>query len=1329
MVFQRFQEDLNNWLNQGNNKQELDNIAKEVTGIPTVKVKDPQVFTQFIQDSNPQLPQPQPEPEAPVTQEPSQFIGKGGLIDPQRVKEFGLGLAELGSYGFGQAGEQFRNIDIDGQPLYEVGQVQQPLIDPQVAMEFAARAGGPEIPEAVPFLGGMTPAEALAGGAAYLTSPLDAAITAGTVGLGPAASAGIKATRAALPATTLGKGAKALLKPAELLVEPVAKGGVGKRLAGEVALTTPTLTTLAGTEKRKEEGIAYGFENAASSIGVGLTGTVGGSALISKVNVPRIKNAFKSSDIAYASTNDESLAAKNILEDPIFKANYEQISSSQKLFIDNYIKQVTKTPITKKQKEFLYEKLLGTYNRKKLDKVSEVLNNNDPKKQEVKQVVKILEENIENKKIKKQKTLDVEYDEKVYSNNKGRLARVFESNGKVHRIFKSVTQWDPDANKQTTVLNSKQQEIIDKLIIAVKTGDTQSAAEFAARKKAQQIQGEEIYSKVYNERIDEGISPRQATVDAKKAQNEHVKKINKMNQGPKTTVTYNPNRANLPTYKTIIPKEGTPLLRQLLTGLKNTKYSVQETTFFKTEDVDELLKAIDTNVLNNLDKGKAINALIKLMGDPRYKGKYKKKTIKEGIGTSEQEILEAPRFGLEGEIPNAEEINILKKAFGNDLVNELIKLQRSGFKTTFNTPRVTIGGKTIIDSKQGNLVQILDQIWAIPRVLKATFDLSAIALQGGYFLITRPISTGKALKTGLNMAFRPMFELLLDPRALDLKLKNLYSRPNVRELVEGGMDVTDTTSARLVDREEGFLPSITEKLPTFTIYGPIVRGSNRFHSGFLSALRAEVGDSIMKQMKDNGVPMDKDLVSDIAKYVNWSTGRGPKWAPDMVVNVANRLLFSYRLQTSRIIFPFVGMIPHKALLGRGPIGNVIKKDRAKFMLFLGTILGAASLVGEKENRVKVDFLKGKIRVDEQSFDFDTGAFAYGDLAFDIIESIFPFQSKASTGIPYDKELLATLGNKTSSLLNPAVSMIKEGITGKDYFGNEINWEEYNPIAFDENILERQSRVAKKYLLPLNILETIEAYEILQSGPRAALGGAADTIGVMSSTYVNKNDIALDLFKKEYTELYPFEQKFVTTMYYSDDRVNREIPTSLKLEQDFQNEMNALLIAYTNGDKTENEVVNDYFSRRDYKFAGQDVAGRITYGWDEQDREDYDVTEYSYGNEAQKTALRQHRQIMDTDGVQLKDAKGKPTRLINWNEYDRIKTAIRANWTTEQKEFVAANSLYFEALIPRKIFDLLPPTHQQKIINSIRAREKLLNERLDVNLQKEYYEAFERLNNK
>ena len=1316
-IFGTFKENLDNWLNQGNNKKELDNIAKDVTGLPNVKVKDPQAFTRFLQDTT-----QQPQPDSPPV------FGQGGLIDPQRVKEFGLGLAELGSYGLGEAGEAIRNIDVGGQPLYEAGSVQQGLIDPQIAMDFARRAGGPEIPEAVPFIGGMTPLEAGAGGLAAMTSPLDVALTAGTVGLGPLVSGSLKTTRAALPATKIGKAQKAALKIPEVLAEPVSKGSIKKRALAEVAITTPATTSIVGTQKRQEEGTAYGLKNA-TAIAAGIFTTGAGlttGQLAKNVNLSRIKNAMKSSEIAYAKTNDDNLAG-DVLNDPLFKAHYEQISPSQKAFVDSYLNQVTKTPITQKQKEFLYEKLLGTYNRKRVDKITEVLNNNDPKKYEAQQLVDTLN-NVNTQKKNKIKSLDVEYDEKVNSSNKGRLARVFESNGRVHRVYKNVTQWDPDANKQTTVLNGRQQEIIDKLIIAVKTGDAQSAAEFAARKKAQQIEAEEIYSRVYNENIDEGRIPREADAEARSAVNEHNKKINKMNQGPTTTVTFNPNKANLPTYKTIIPREGTPLYKQLLTGLSNTKYSVEETSFFKIEDVDELLKAIDTNILNNLDKQKAINALIKLMGDPKYKGKYKTQKIKDGFGASEQEILEAPRFGLEGKIPNAEEINILKKAFGNELVNELIKLQRSGLKTTFTTPSFTVAGRTI-KSKQFNLIQTLDQLWAIPRVLKATFDLSAIALQGGYFLMTRPKTTVKAIKIGLGEAFRPMFELLLDPRALDLKLKRLYSRPNVRELVEGGMEVTDTTSARLVDREEGFLPSLTEKLPTFTIYGPIVRASNRFHSGFLSALRAEVGDSIMKQMKEHGVPMDKDLIADIAKYVNWSTGRGPKWAPDMVVNTANRLLFSYRLQTSRIIFPFVGMIPHKALLGRGPIGNVIKKDRAKFMLFLGTILGLAKLVGEKENRVKVDTLKGKIRVDEQSFDFDTGAFSYGDLAFDIIESISPLQSKASTGIPYDKELSATLLNKLSSLQNPAVSMIKEGITGKDYYGNEINWEEYNPIAFDENILERQSRVAKKYLLPLNILETIEAYEILQSGPRAALGGSADTIGVMSSTYVNKNDIALDLFKKEYTELYPFEQKFVTTMYYSDDRVNREIPTSLKLEQDFQNEMNALLIAYTNGDKNRAEVVNDYFSRRDYKFAGQDVAGRITYGWDEQDREDYDVTEYSYGNEAQKTALRQHREIMDTDGVQLKDAQGNPTRLINWNEYDRIKTAIRANWTTEQKEFVAANSLFFEALIPRKIFDLLPASHQQKIIDSIRAREKLLNERLDYNLQEEYDKAFERLNNK
>ena len=274
------------------------------------------------------------------------------------------------------------------------------------------------------------------------------------------------------------------------------------------------------------------------------------------------------------------------------------------------------------------------------------------------------------------------------------------------------------------------------------------------------------------------------------------------------------------------------------------------------------------------------------------------------------------------------------------------------------------------------------------------------------------------------------------------------------------------------------------------------------------------------------------------------------------------------------------------------------------------------------------------------------------------------------------------------------------------------------------------RASGKYLLPLNAVGIIEAYQVTGNPYLAGLVGAADSVGVMSQAYVNKNDISRELFNgKDFTELYPFEQKFVTTMYFADDRVDRDMPTSLRFENEFQNEMYTLLLAYKAGNLTKDQVVQTYFNRKDYKFAAKNASGRIEYTWDESDKEDYDVTEFSGGNEAQKTALRQHYDILETPGVQLLDAEGEPTRLINWDAYSKVKSQIAGTWTAEQKQFVAANSLIYEALIPADIFKLLPKKHKAKIYESMKARQELLNDRIDMDLQAQFDEAFERLNKK
>ena len=868
-------------------------------------------------------------------------------------------------------------------------------------------------------------------------------------------------------------------------------------------------------------------------------------------------------------------------------------------------------------------------------------------------------------------------------------------------------------------MSERQQGLINRLKTAIRTSSSATAQQLEAAKNKFKREGEELRIRVYNQSIKEGKTPIEAVSESYRALKElKADKIAKGEQVP-VNLIFEPAGENKVLYEVIVPKGGLKNITSSYDPYR--RYSTfsgadvsdpKQVSLFNAEEVTDLAQVIHLNIPNDLDKEKAILALIKLMGDPNY-----------GKGT--QRI---PKFSLEAKMPDGEEINLLKKAFGNELVNEILKVKRSAQFGTFTIPELKIKGKGF-ESQQVNALQILDQIRAIPKVLKATFDISAFALQSGYFLITRPKSTFKALKIGLRAGAEPIIEAFFDPEVQRIKLKELYTRPNVQKLMDNGLETTDLTSPRLIDREEGFLPSLVEKLPTWTVFGPIVRASSRFHAGFLNAVRAEAGDSIMKQLQDVGADMTDDLVADIAKYANWATGRGPKWAgkhADLVIGVMNRLLFSYRLQTSRIVMPFTGIaIGNKYLLGSGPIRNVILKDKVKYMAFLGTVLGLAQWGSEKNDAVQVDWKKSKIRFGKQSFDFDSGNFQYLDLLEDMVHP----QSKASTGIPYTKDRFITLMNAGKSKLDPFISMVFEGYTGKDFMGQSIDWEDYNPVDFGEGWTGRLGKLTNRYLLPLNAMEFVEALRVTQSPILSTLAFSTDTAGIMTQSYVTKNDIALELYKKKYTELYPFEQKFVTISYFVDDRVGRDIPTSLQFEYDFMQDMKVILKNYKKGIFNEDQVTSAYYDAKQYKYVSKDATGKIIYNWDEQDREEFDYEEYIGGNEMQKKALMEHYDLLDNPKVNLPREDGTPSNVINWDEYDRLKQQSRMTWTREQHLFVSANTNIYEALVPDVIYNILPRKEQNKIRDSVRARELLSEGRLQVNLQDKFNETFQRINKK
>jgi hypothetical protein len=78
--------------------------------------------------------------------------------------------------------------------------------------------------------------------------------------------------------------------------------------------------------------------------------------------------------------------------------------------------------------------------------------------------------------------------------------------------------------------------------------------------------------------------------------------------------------------------------------------------------------------------------------------------------------------------------------------------------------------------------------------------------------------------------------------------------------------------ADMSHHEERFLSNLATQIPVF---GHVVKGSERAYVGFLNKLRADTFDTLIKNARDAGHPLDdKARQSDIAEYINTATGRG-----------------------------------------------------------------------------------------------------------------------------------------------------------------------------------------------------------------------------------------------------------------------------------------------------------------------------------------------------------------------------------------------------------------------------------------------------------------------
>jgi hypothetical protein len=287
-----------------------------------------------------------------------------------------------------------------------------------------------------------------------------------------------------------------------------------------------------------------------------------------------------------------------------------------------------------------------------------------------------------------------------------------------------------------------------------------------------------------------------------------------------------------------------------------------------------------------------------------------------------------------GTVPQKGELALLNKVFGNELTETLISKMPMWDKF-----------------KEG-----ASQVLNIPRSIMSSFDLSAPLRQGVFFVGRKEFYP----------AFGEMFKLFASEKNLAALQDNISRRPTFELMKESKLALTDM-NVMLEAREEAFMSNLAEKIP---VIGKGIRASGRAYVGFLNKLRADVFDSMVRDAERLGLNVmeNKDLLKQIASFINTATGRGELGALSGASVALNNIFFSPRLIASRLslmnplyyarLNPYVRAEALKSLLTFSSVIGTILALAKLSGVEVGTDWRSSDFLKIKVNRTRIDILGG-----------------------------------------------------------------------------------------------------------------------------------------------------------------------------------------------------------------------------------------------------------------------------------------------------------------------------------------------------------------------------------
>lgn len=342
------------------------------------------------------------------------------------------------------------------------------------------------------------------------------------------------------------------------------------------------------------------------------------------------------------------------------------------------------------------------------------------------------------------------------------------------------------------------------------------------------------------------------------------------------------------------------------------------------------------------------------------------------------------------------------------------------------------------------------EIFALPRALMATGDLSAPLRQGIVAMVGNPRTGIRAFKEMHKMALNEAYYEAYHEAVRDSEMYDLATRSGL-SLSGVGNNVWTTL------REEQWTSRLINKVP---VLKNVAAFSERGFAGFLNKMRFDLFNQGAELLMNEGKSFQThpDQFKAVATYVNAVTGRGPvpsRW--EGMFGDLSTALFAPRLITSRLYLLLGGPIVSAVRSGNWNVAKSYVKDMAGFIsfgvgtMFLASMLDGVSIEGDDEDEplftqgaadtwTKGDFLN--IRVGDTRYDIWGGFAQYIRLFSRIITG----QTTSSSGKVKIAADAKSIGDTElgwilrfgQSKLSPTAAFAVGFLSHRNYMGDPFN---------------------------------------------------------------------------------------------------------------------------------------------------------------------------------------------------------------------------------------------------------------------------------------------------